>query len=703
MDKFKSIFYKAILVILFVFTLYVTYCSIFKIYEPAEELKPIIIMIGTIVAIFAFAGIKRLLNKVPEKKANLVAGIICIIFFIGLCIVGNVVKAAPVFDLSNIQAEIKVMLSNGGNFENIGYFAKYTNQIPLTILIYGITKIGQLLHIKDLEVFMIFVNCICIAVTAFFTYLSAKKLKDYKIGLLSLLFFVINPVFYLYASYYYTDTMSMPFAAIGFYLFVLAINNKKQRKSLLTMLFSGIIFAIGFKIRVVVAILLIGAVIGIIINNKFSKDLLIKFIALFIGIIIGWGSFWITCKSMNVPQQKNKEFPPTHWIMMGLNEKSKGEFSSNDHNNTKNQNSYAKKVKYNLNIIGQRIEAFGLSNLLEFEKNKIAVNWSNGDYYYIESLGNVKNDNILYEYTIGNKKIFLLYYMQILKTTLMLILLICVIKELQKKDNSNINCVYIAIFGAFIFYLLWEVKSRYCFSFLPWIIMTFGIGITHVENVIYSEKKNLSKIIAIATLSISVFLLIINSYNYAVKQNNYYDTIISQTERAGKGFEYIAQNTVAQTFSIDKNFDSIELKFKKDKVNTKTDYKFYLKDINGNILFEKEFSSSDVKKGYNKFEFEEIKPSNKTEYVIEVKSDNATEDNTLGLEMFYRKNNDSYSDGIMKVSDKEQESSDLVFKVENKENKNYVSKIFYISISLLIILIEIFAFCPVIKNKEREK
>ena len=96
------------------------------------------------------------------------------------------------------------------------------------------------------------------------------------------------------------------------------------------------------------------------------------------------------------------------------------------------------------------------------------------------------------------------------------------------------------------------------------------------------------------------------------------------------------------------------------------------------------------------------------EYIIEVSSSDATEDNTLGLEMFYRKYNDSYPKGIMKVKDKEQKSSDLVFKVEDKENKVFVSKIFYIIYSLIIILIEIFAFYPVMRynniniNKNRK-
>lgn len=709
MKKIIDVFYKTILVILCIFVLYASYCAIFNIYDSIEKLSPLVLILGIIVVLFTFVGIRKLINKITEKKSDVIAIVLCIIFVAGLCFVGSKIRSVPVFDLSNIEVEAKTMLNNGRNFENINYFAKYTNQIPLTVFVYYIYNVANILNISDLKMFATVINSIFIGATAFITYLSLKKIKDYKIGLLSLIFFIINPVFYLYASYYYTDTMCMPFAAFGFYLFICALKNDNYKKYLSLLLASGIIFAIGFKIRVVVGILLIGTLMGTVISNKFTKKLIIKLGAVLLGFIIGLGVVALIFKSFNMPYNKNLEFPPTHWIMMGLNEQSEGIFSSTDHNKTKSKKTYSEKVKYNVKTIRKRIKNFGLIELARFDATKISINWSNGDYNYIETLGNVENNNKLYNYTIGNKRIFLVYYMQILKASILLILFICLINEIKNKEQKNaFSNIYISVFGAFLFYLLWEVKARYSLSFLPWIIMIFGIGISHVENILTQGKilkiKNLNRIVAILTLTASTLMLVINFYYYTIKEEIYYDTIISQVQMAGKGYVKIANNSISQTFNNSKSFDCIELKFMKKKVKAKTNYNFYLKDKDGKILVEKQFTSNDVKnREYERFEFEQINPTENTLYTIEVNSSNASKDDTLCLEMFYRRNNDSYPGGIMKIGENEKEFSDLLFKVKNKEKRPYVGKIFYIFISVIIIIIEIFAFYPYIKYNKKER
>ena len=100
-------------------------------------------------------------------------------------------------------------MQNGGHFETEQYYCKFPNQTPVTILIFVIYKLGMLLNIsvQNLNNFAIIINSLFVAVAAYFIYLSVKKLKDEKIGLLTLIFFVVNPIFYLQSSYFYDSNI----------------------------------------------------------------------------------------------------------------------------------------------------------------------------------------------------------------------------------------------------------------------------------------------------------------------------------------------------------------------------------------------------------------------------------------------------------------------------------------------------------------
>ena len=152
MKNLGKILYRTTIYILTIFVVYVTYCSIFNIYTSKEELKPFILMIGTIVMISFFVTINKLLKKVPENKANIIAIILSFLFFIMLAIFGNLITSIPTYDLSNIIKEASIMVSNGGKFVTEDYFSVYHNQVPVTVFIFLIFKIGSFLRFENLKV-----------------------------------------------------------------------------------------------------------------------------------------------------------------------------------------------------------------------------------------------------------------------------------------------------------------------------------------------------------------------------------------------------------------------------------------------------------------------------------------------------------------------------------------------------------------------
>lgn len=707
MEKLKNTFYKSIQIILLILVAYTTYCSIFNIHKPGEKLEPLVIILGVALLTVVFIRINKIFTKIEEKRSDIIAAALCVIFGIGCVIFANYITSIPTYDLPSILCEAEMMIQNGGNFVTEEYFAKYVNQTPITVFMYYIYSIGKFLGINDLRTFGIVINCLFMSITAFFTYLSVKKIKNHKIALTTLLFFVINPIFYIYSSYNYTDTLCMPFASIAIYLFILTIQEQRIKKQIICLGVAGIFLAIGFEIRVVIGILLVGIIVAICINDKSSKISIINIISLICGFIIGILFYNLISMPTNILKNKDLEFPPTHYIMYSLNKETTGKWNIDDYNYTFNSGTYKEKIDANIKMIKQRLKDLGLRGLILLEKQKLAVNWSNGNYDYIAKFLNVEDINKGYEYLAGNKKIFILYYCQICKAMIMCLATILILKEIIK-PNEKYKFIIISMFGAFLFYMMWEVSTRYSLTFLPWLMILFGQGLeilekVNLENIGTFRLKHINTYISICIMVCTICLLAINYPKYTKDKSLKWDKRAMQWDEYGTLLnDNITNKNIQQTFKTDKTFNCISIKFK--KINNKTtNHNFLLKNSENDILVSQKFSSNDIVNDKLKtFHFKKIKPKENTKYIIEINSDNPTNESSIGLATFYQEGYDSYPDGNLKIDNKDMEA-DLVFQVQKEYKRPYVSKKIYIILSIIIMCIEIFAFYPYIKIKKMNK
>lgn len=707
LEKIKKISYKAILIILLVLMVYVTYCSIYKIYDATEILQPFVIIIGIIVMSMFFVKINKKINTLTKNQIMIMAIIICILFFGAMTIWGMNFKSMPYFDLDQIIGEADLMLKNGGHIETKEYFAKYANQIPLMLLVFYINKIGSFLKIPNL---LIITNSMFIAVTAFFVFMTSKKLKGDKFGLLTLIFFVINPIFYLYASYYYTDTLCMPFAIISIYLFICANESHNIKNRVILSVISGLVLAFGFKIRVVVGIVLIGIMLAVFFQKKEVKSRIIILIFMLLGFLCGLLSYKIIAKNFETVRNKDLEFPPTHWIMMSVNEKTDGRFNNDDYNYTFNAGNYEKKIEKNVKRTILRIKNMGLSRLFELQKKKLEVNWSNGDYEFNNKFYDIEEMNDLYEFIVGNRKVFLIYYLQICKAVLYVMFTIAIIDEIRKEKNYKF--IFISVFGFFLFYMIWEVGRRYSLSCMPIMILLFSIGIERLEQVLKIKQikleadkikiidlKKAIRYVCITILISTIGLLVINADKYCIHKNIEYDKVAMQLNSYNT-YNDIANNEIEQEFIADKKFNSVSIKFTKNNKKKNNKYNFILTDENGNELVKKEFYSDSVKnREYKTFNFEYIQPRGITKYKIKLSAENNSEDYCLlGVRLYSDITKfDIYPEGNLIVNGEEY-NGDIVFKVENKIERTYISKTLYLFLSIFIIVMEFYVFYPYIKK-----
>ena len=705
MNKFFSINYKVIIAILIVLFSYITLVSAF--YGLDQILFPIIVIIGTIITFFLFKFIYKQIQKLSSKKIKIIAIIISILFFIGLLLVGLLLPISSVTDLSHIIEYVNRMFSLDSLTITGSYFSKYTNQVPLLIFAYFFTKIGSIFGCTNVVLMGTIFNALFMSIMAFFIYLTGKELKDEKTGLLALIFTVINPIFYLYSSYFYTDTLCMPFAVIGLYLAIKCIKTDSIKKKILFGILSGLIFFIGLKVRIVVVILLIAILALILINKEIKHKLKIYFVLL-IGLVVGLLGFKVAYSFFGINLNPNEAFPITHWLMMGLNEEHTGGYNGSDHDLTFNEKTYEEKKEANIEEIKTRLKELGPIGLIKLEGAKIARTWSSGNYGVYAKLNNTSDGVGIYEYLggYGNTNIFLKYSLQILKTYISFMILLGLVTRFRKKSDTYHyeDIIYIALFGAILFYILWESAQRYSLSFLPWMIIPLGLIYERInkkeEDLSKKEKYNhIMKISSIALMLITTLLLTMNFYKYTLEEKTYEDVRILSY----RGFSKIeiGENTVSQTFTTDNNFNQISINFENTNKEEKSTYLFRLYDSKtGEILAQKEFASSNVNGNY-KFKFDDINPTAETTYEIEItklEGESVLKIGTYDEGVYYK----SYNNGSILTNDEEMTGS-FIFRVDETHQRTYMSILSYSILSLGILAIEYVCLKDYIINKKATK
>ncbi len=718
MTKFLNVSYKVVMCILIITFFYITVVSAF--YGIDQNLSPLIVIIGTIITFFLFKFIYKKLAKLSDKKIKIIAIILSILFFIGLLLIGIFLPISSVTDLSHIMEYVNRMMSENSLTITGPYFSKYTNQIPLLIFVYGFTQIGSIFGCTNVLLMGTIFNALFMALTGYFIYLIGKELKGPKAGLLALIFMVMNPIFYLYSSYFYTDTLCMPFAVIGLYLIMKCIKETKTRNKVILGILSGITFLIGLKVRIVVVILLIASLGYILINKQVTSKIKI-YLALFLGLIIGFFGFKVVENSFELDLDKNASFPITHWIMMGLNEEYTGGYNNPDHDLTFNEETKEDKEEANIEVIKERMSELGPIGLIKLEGMKIARTWSSGNYGVYAKLNNTADGTGIYEYLggYGNTNIFLKYTLQILKTYISFMILLGAYQIFRKKEIEYHYdaIIYIGLFGAIIFYIIWEAAQRYSLSFLPWMIIPLGLIYSKInkEEMIGNEqeesktkvlknitihKKQILKVGSIVLMLITFLLLTINFPKYALDKNTYEDIRVLSY----RGFTEIeiGENKVSQTFTTSDAFNEIRVHLNNKSEQEESIYLFRLYDDSNKLLVEEEFNSSNIQDNNNhKFDFNDINPTKNTRYRIELSKVFGAPVLSIGTynESEYYK---AYNNGSVYVNE-EEVSDTFIFRVDYKCERAYMSIASYLILSVLILGIEWISLNDYIISKNKTK
>ncbi len=701
--------YTISLLLLALFSIYIGVFSLFR--WDASWLReldtvPARILFVLVFALFLLAAlllIFRLIRKLSEKNRKRLT-LLCMLLLAGgqllfLALIQPQLRYDPlkIFDMA---VEMLRTHTISGTYET-GYFARYTNNYPLTILTYWFLLLLSRLGVPE-SWFMPavqIVNVGCITLSIWLGYQIAKELKGKLFASFFLVVCAICPLSYVWAGYYYTATCSMPCLMGILYLYLRLrkdSSSKAERKALLLALL-GLIAVLGFKLRATAAIAFIAVMLDFLLRlwrkrrngregflascKSHGKAWALSGASFLLAASLVLALFSAATERYVQFDYKNTGFPPIHWVMMGA--RWDGAFDQNDEFYTSSFETKEEKTAADLKVLKERIAEAGPLGLISLAGRKLLNTWVDGtdNYLYENDYGHYSKP---YDYLVGDKSGFLTLYSQAFRALNMLAMgccaLLAFVRLKRRKEYPGLFLVQLTVLGCMAFHLIWETNPLYSISFTFLCLLLLADAVSSLLEspaaVPALKKAWMGCGAGFAVLAVLLFLgkkeLVetpIEAWDYSVNQYQYaggYDGYVDSYDQ-----------TYVQTFTTDKPFNRISIQV----INpvgpyNQSAFTVLLTDEDGNIVYRNDrFLSGMVELIKNSYEFvlDEIVPDGPTAYTLEIAPGYIKGEDSLEFLSYNTGNCDLYAGGSLSIAGEEQKKGDLAFAVYEYEVTTYFS------------------------------
>lgn len=378
------------------------------------------------------------------------------------------------------------------------YFATNPNNTCIYFITVLFLQIGNALSIDGYYLLILF-GILCSNIALYLLCRSVLLLTDSRATvagtfLLGLLLFGLSPWIFVP----YSDILSLPLPILTFYLYL----QMKRKDTMpfwvkvflicLPAVFGRLLKPTNLIILIALAILFVTDLLRGHYRHRLKKAgvVLCTFVALFALSAFaskGMQTF------LSIAPDKRVEKSSAHYAMMGLNEKTIGNYSKTDDGLSTSIYDYDAKKDANLTLLKKRLQDMGLSGYLYHVLRKTVCNFSNGtfgwgkegadfDVYipqrsdgisrFLENFYYMKNTDA--DYVIGTGGKYFTYYVQLAQIVWICTLLLCFYHAflLLKRPSTSEEClIHLALLGIFAMITLFETNARYLISYLPFFIL----------------------------------------------------------------------------------------------------------------------------------------------------------------------------------------------------------------------------------------
>ncbi|MCA1060822.1 glycosyltransferase family 39 protein [Rossellomorea aquimaris] len=446
-----------------------------------EYFNIITLIVAVLIAVCLFRfreKVRTFFEIVPPSLA--VVGLLGISLALQLIVVKEL-NVNPSWDFRAVVDSATRFVETGDMGE---YYTIYPNNILLTCILVVIGKIIS----PDLIVFQI-LNVIVITLSQFLIYRIATKVAGKAVGIASLLMSVLFFPYFFYSPVVYTDTFSLVFLLLPLNLL---INKEGEfKEDIFFIIAASILFSFGMLLKGSLIIFTIAFSIVLLLNQKKWRK--VYFIIPFIILLVVKSLFSSGLYQFNILDKEKVEersMPVTHWIVMSQNEDHLGKYSQEDVDWTKSlleKYPRSKVTELHFQEFKNRIAEKGFAGNIQFNIEKIGHTWTDGTYYSLNKLRRFPEHPEHFEHLMDHKSGHILQGYARVQHLVILLGLLLALRLKEKK--SIISFTKLSVIGFFLFFIIWETRSRYLVSLTPLMIMLSCMGYLDNKN----DQKGLSE------------------------------------------------------------------------------------------------------------------------------------------------------------------------------------------------------------------
>lgn len=703
---------KTVLICTAAFTLLTSCCALF-ILNGADVFKTVplfaygaLLLLCIVLTAFSLA-LFRFIDHANPKTTAVLKGVFTAVLLIGQCFI------LFSFDINQITDPYMINdraleLANGTVHsidENSVYFSIYSNNNLVCLAVALFFKILMKVGIDaSSNLPLAVLNALLIDVSVFFLYKTAKRIKGEAAGLKTLYFCVLNPLHYLLINWTYTLTYSLPVMAAITYLAVAALGkNTPNKKKLLFAVLIGLLSTLGYFLRptAMFPMLAFLAVCAIAVFGKKSPG---KWHYLCVCVVlVSFAASFFAGNALIKTQVDNSErnFPLTHWIMIGL--QSGGRVNGKDILYTNSFANSEEMKEANILKIKESFREKGAVGLLIHGIRKTVITWSNGISSYYGRMISDRSPGRAYNYIVGEKRDFTVLYCQAFRVMLLVLAFLLIVQKLRHNGVSRFDLLFlITILGGFAFYLIWEAKDVYSAPFFMMFMLFIAINARSVsfrrlnDGIGFPLLRAGAFCLAIVVLAAGYTTLTqkpFSSKQYAVTTE--FNPFFLYTERVS---DISKQNrTLSQEFTADKAFTDIQMCCTKMQGDANCRYRITVKDVsNDRLVYSRTHRAEDINNFVLTLKMPEtVNPNGeKGKYVITVTAETAGRSDTMQWVYFLSKFSDLYAgDGYLDGK----HNPDLQLSVFQSGQACYMSKLSYAFFSL-VTLASVFVSTQMFEN-----
>lgn len=466
----------------------------------------LLVIIGLLITIICcliyFKFIKKHIDKLSKRQCNIILIVGCLAVFIVQLYYAYNIYFLTGWDVSILRESAVALGQNqqlNSEFGYYYYFGRYPNNVFLVFIFTILYKFSVLFNIENFNFVMVAFGTLLVNISIWFVIKTALLLlKNRHYAILVGIVYIIYIAFSPWIVIPYSDSYVLPFTIAVLYFYL----NKDNMNRYIAWFLIVFLSLIGYLIKPTCIIVLIAIVLIEVWKFIFSKrkqlPVILKTGSVVLIAVVGFIAVnTFSYSYIGYEKSEELEFPLTHFLMMGMNDETKGVFFEDDVQYTLSFKGIDNKKEANLEKVKERLSEYGPIKYLGLLGDKLLTTYNDGTFawgvegHFYSEIQDIKNETVtpVLRSIVYNDGANYKYYevsQQCIWITILALIMFS-IKTIASSKDDGLYAIVLSLIGITLFLLLFEARARYLYLYSPYYIILACVGLKSMID--YLENK----------------------------------------------------------------------------------------------------------------------------------------------------------------------------------------------------------------------